>query len=167
MRTRYFRSSSFSGFTFIEVLVSLAIMGIMMAGGAVAVSRYGSSGRASHEANRLADIMWELRASATMGQQFPCVDFPDNQTVRVYNDLNATTNGYTAGTDSLRLTYTYGGGVKYTAISGGGGTTHYLCFDSRGVKTGTSILKVTLAAGAGTPATVQMSPATSIPKVIK
>jgi prepilin-type N-terminal cleavage/methylation domain-containing protein len=156
-----------SGFTFLEVLVTLSIMGIMMAGGAVALSRYGADGRVSHEANKVADLMWELRAQATMGQQFPCIDFPDNQTVRVYNDLNATTNGYTAGADSLKQLYTYGGGVKYTAISGGGGSTHYLCFDSRGVKTGTSILKVTLAAGSGRPVVVQMSPATSIPKVIK
>jgi prepilin-type N-terminal cleavage/methylation domain-containing protein len=153
------------GFTFIEIIVTLAILSMMLAGGATMISRYGANGMVKHEANRLADNIWEVRADATMGQRQPCVDFPSDTVVRIYNEYDGA-NGYGSG-DSLKGTYRYSGRVRAASRSGGGGSSHCLCFDSRGVKTGTSILKITLQTRDGSRSTlVQVNPATGLPKVI-
>ena len=153
------------GLTLVEVIVALAITGILTAGGAHLVAKYGRMGRTRFEADQVVNGLWELRAKAATGMRNPCMDFPALTKVRFYSDTSATPNGFGSG-DLILRNRSFAGGVQVQAISGGNGPTHFVCFRSKGIPGSTnSPLSVTLGSGSTIRKTVQLLPSTGMARI--
>src|SRR4051812_28164735 len=120
------------GMTLIEIAMTLVIAGVLTAGGAMMISKYGSRGKVAYESERVVNDLWELRSNATTGMKNPCMDFPSTDSVRTFSDTSTTPDGYGSG-DRLLKAYKFGGKVKIISIAGGQGSTHFVCFESRGM----------------------------------
>jgi hypothetical protein len=121
-----------AGFTPLELCVAMVVAGILLAAASTLISRYGSNGKVAFESSKLADKLWTLRSKATTGMAHPCLDFPDNRTVRLYRDINPLPDGFGA-MDAILDTYRFSGSVRALSVSGGTGPTHFVCFQSNGV----------------------------------
>jgi prepilin-type N-terminal cleavage/methylation domain-containing protein len=154
------------GMTFVEILTTLVVMGVLSGGGAAVLAKYGSKNKVKYESEKVVNDLWELRSDATTGVKNPCMDFPAVDSVRTFSDSSTTPNGYGAG-DLLLKTYKFGGKVKILSIAGGQGLNHYVCFESRGVmgSAGAALL-VTIGADSSNCKTVRILPSTGMAKVL-
>jgi prepilin-type N-terminal cleavage/methylation domain-containing protein len=155
------------GFSALEVVVTLVIVGILTAIASKSVARYGTKGRVDYEASRLVDHLWELRTMATTGVQNPCMEFlGDNIRVRLYLEKSLTPDGYTAGTDSSILLYPLSGKIKIQNIVGGNSPRHYVCFQSKGVAgSAMSALEIKMGPNSTLTKTVRLLPSTGIARI--
>jgi prepilin-type N-terminal cleavage/methylation domain-containing protein len=154
--------------TMVELVVVLAVAGILMGGGAFALSRFGTRDRIGAEAGKVVDALWEMRARATTGMRNPCMDFPAPDSVRVYSDTSSSPDGFGAG-DRVLGGFRFRGGVRALDIAGGQGANHAVCFESRGMMGSTAkALLITLGIDGGNPETkrVRLLPSTGVAKVL-
>lgn len=152
----------------IEILVSLAVAGALMAGGASVLSRFASRNKVSAEAERVVDNLWRLRSQAAGGMRNPCMDFPASDSVRIYSDTSAIPNGFDPG-DRILGGFRYRGKVKALKISGGKGAYHAVCFESRGIMgSAGAALMLTLGLNTASPdqKRVRLLPSTGFAKVL-
>lgn len=169
LKARYRTHFEFSkGVTLIEIAVVLALSAILIAGSLTAVSKFSSKAKISAETEKIVDQIWNLRSRATQGQKNPCIDFPTSESVRTYLDTSTVTNGFGAG-DTILTEFYFRGGVKSIAITGGSGTTHSVCFESRGtIGTATSGLEILVGLDSATHQfkKIRLLPSTGIAKVL-
>lgn len=159
-------ASGQAGFSLLEIAAAVAFLGVISLIGAKALSHFGSRAATNQEASRLVDDIWELRSQATTGMKSPCLDFPDSVSVRLYNDLSPSPDGFGAG-DRLVRTATFTAGIKTLSLTGGKGPTHFVCFESRGVLgSASAALQVTLGRRLGESRRVRLLPSTGIAKVL-
>lgn len=154
-----------TGLTLVELVMALALAVLLTAGAALAVAKYGRRDRVRLEASQVVDGLWELRAAAVSGQRNPCMDFPDDHTVRMYYDSSAVPDGFGPG-DPLIRSWSYQGGIRAAAIAGGRGDAHAVCFESLGmIGSAGSALSLTLRADSVNVRTVRLLPSTGMAKV--
>ncbi len=156
-----------SGLTLVEIVVSLLIAAVLTAGALAAIGDFGSANKVGFEAEKLVDKLWELRAHASAGMRNPCLDFPLRDSVRVYRDTSARPNGFGPG-DVAMEGYRFRGGVQALALAGGVGSTHYVCFESRGiVGSAGAALDVTLGvpASGGNGKRIRLLPSTGMARI--
>ena len=119
-RTTSYQSSLGNGFTLIEVLVVVAIVGIMSTIVGVSWSRYVSSRRVVTAAERAYIAVRRAQAEAIRTRQDYQVSFRkigDNLEYSVHTDISTPTNWDTIATDGVNFTMTTGynsaGGVVF------------------------------------------------------
>lgn len=153
------------GMTLMEIAMTLAIAGAMLAGGAFVISRYGRNAASSREAGKLVDNLWDLRSRAARGLRNPCMDFPDAHSVRLYSDAAETPDGFDAA-DQLLLSYSYSGGVRALSLKGGAGRNHSVCFGPKGVADIRTALLLVLGADSANARKVRLLPSTGTARVL-
>lgn len=168
MRIPSRHGSAQGGMTLVEVAMSLAVAGILMAAGAVLLRNFGTRNQVHASADRVVDHLWELRSHAVTGMRNPCMDFPRADSVRLYSDTSAAPDGYTEG-DRLLGGFRFRGGVRALALAGGRGDTHAVCFESRGILgAAATALELTLGADPDGPdrRRVRLLPSTGVAKAL-
>jgi prepilin-type N-terminal cleavage/methylation domain-containing protein len=156
------------GLTLLEFAIVLTVAGILMAGGAALLQRFGTRNQVHAAADRVVDHLWELRSHAVTGMRNPCMDFPAPDSVRMYSDASPAPDGFTAD-DKLLGGFRFRGGVRALGLVGGRGDSHAVCFESRGILgSAATALELTLGARAGGPDTrrVRLLPSTGVAKSI-
>lgn len=148
--------------------MALAVAGVLAAGGASVLGRFGVRNQVHAAADRVVDNLWELRSHAVTGMRNPCMDFPAPDSVRLYSDSSAVPDGFTPG-DRLLGGFRFRGGVRALGLAGGRGASHAVCFESRGIlgSAGTA-LEVTLGADPDGPdrMRVRLLPSTGVAKTL-
>jgi hypothetical protein len=155
-----------SGVTLVEIAFVLVLSGILLAGGAAALSKWGSKNRVKNEAAKIVNSFWELRSNAVSGMKNPCMDFPAADSVRLYSDTSSNPNGFGPG-DRLLGGFKYKAGVRALDLIGGDGANHFVCFESRGaIGATTAALYLELGAGPSKTVRVQLLPSTGIARIL-
>ncbi|GEM_PF-6816077 len=151
-----------------ELTIAMLVAAVLTAGAALALSHFGSRNIIRASADKIVDGLWDLRSRATTGLRNPCMDFPAADSVRLYSDTTARPDGYGAG-DRLLGGFRLKGGVRILSVTGGIGSLHAACFESRGMmgSAGKPLL-VTLGTDslANDVRRVRLLPATGVAKVL-
>jgi prepilin-type N-terminal cleavage/methylation domain-containing protein len=158
-----------AGFSMLELMVALAVAGMIGAAAIASFKKFGPRSRIRHEASLLVDNLWELRSQAATGQVRPCIDFPSTGGYRLFRDRDEPRNGFPAGdTDDLIRQVTLKPGLKFQLIEGGASPNQYVCFESRGIiGSANGPLRVRIGLVSGTESkVVELLPSTGIAKVL-